>query len=281
VKIYLDCYACFVRQALDAARLVGCDDEQQYSVVKSTLALLQNITPGTALPEIAGHVHRLVRNESSAIDPYKEYKALGTQQALSMYPRLKALVDESSDPLGVAIRLSIAGNIMDLGFKDHYNDLWSTVERVLTQPYAIDDEGELRNGLSETDHVLFLADNAGETVFDRVLLEVLQVPVIYAVKGSPTLNDATLEDAAEAGLDQCAKIISNGTDAPGTVLSLCSKEFLGIYESAPLIIAKGQGNYESLSNAGPNVFFLLQVKCPVIARDIAAPVGSIVVRQGH
>lgn len=281
MKIYLDCYACFVRQALDAARLVGCNDDQQYSVVRSTLDLLRNITPGTALPEIAGRVHRLVRNEISVIDPYKEYKALGTRQALSMYPRLKALIDESSDPLGVAVRLSIAGNIMDLGFKDHYDDLWSTVERVLAQPYAIDDEEKLRARLSEADYVLFLADNAGETVFDRLLLEVLQIPVIYAVKGSPTLNDATLQDAAQAGLDQFAKIISNGTDAPGTVLSLCSEEFLEIYESAPLIIAKGQGNYESLSSAGPNVFFLLQVKCPVISRDIDAPVGSIVVRQGH
>ncbi len=127
--------------------------------------------------------------------------------------------------------------------------------------------------------MLFIADNAGETVFDRVLTEALQIPVIYAVKKYPTLNDATVEDAVAAGLEQSVRIISNGTDAPGTILSLCSEEFLRIYKLAPIIIAKGQANYETLNNAGPKVFCLLQVKCPVIGKDINAPVGSIVIRQ--
>ncbi|QTA89024.1 damage-control phosphatase ARMT1 family protein [Desulfonema magnum] len=279
MKIYLDCYACFLRQALNAARLAGGDDEQQYKVINSTLKLLQNIRPGTNPPEIARSVHKLVRDEISAADPYKEAKAVSTQQALAIYPRLKALVNDSDDPLGIAIRLSIAGNIIDLGVKDYYDDLWDTVEKVLSQPYAIDDEEKLCARLSEADHVLFIADNAGETVFDRVLTEVLQIPVTYAVKKYPTLNDATMEDAVAAGLGQSVRIISNGTDAPGTILSLCSEEFLKIYKLAPIIIAKGQANYETLSNAGPKVFCLLQVKCPVIGKDINAPVGSIVIRQ--
>jgi len=280
MKIYLDCYACFLRQALNAARLAGCDSSQQYAVINRTLKLLQDLQPGATPPEIAHRVHRLVRNEISTPDPYKEAKSTSTQAALALYPRLRTLVDESDDPLGVALRLSIAGNIIDLGVADHYDDLWHTVERVLSQPYAIDDEKALRTGLSGADHVLFLADNAGETVFDRLLIEALQVPVIYAVKGSPTLNDATIEDAVAAGLDHLARIVSNGTDAPGTILPLCSEEFLEIFKSAPLVIAKGQANYESLSDAGSKVFCLLQVKCRVIAEDVGAPVGSIVIRQG-
>ena len=279
MRTYLDCYPCFLRQALNAARLAGGNNEQQYLVINKTLALLQNMEPGTAPPEIACRVHRLVRDEIAAIDPYKEAKAVSTQQALALYSRLKALVAQSDDPLGVAIRLSIAGNIIDLGVTDHHADLWSTVERVLTQPFAIDDEQALRVKLSEVDYLLFLADNAGETVFDRVLVEMLPIPVIYAVKGGPILNDATVQDAVAAGLDEWATIISNGSDAPGTILSLCSEKFRQIYDSAPLIIAKGQANYETLSDAGSRVFCLLQVKCPVISKDINAPVGSIVVRS--
>lgn len=280
MKIYLDCYPCFLRQAIHAARLAGCDSSRQYAVVSNTLKLLQDLQPGMTPPEIARLVHGMVRDESSVADPYVDAKADSTRAALALYPRLRALVDDSDDPLTVALRLSIAGNIIDLGVADGYHDLWQTVERVLAQPYAIDHEAALRAGLTRADHVLFLADNAGETVFDRLLIEAIDRPVIYAVKGSPTLNDATREDAVAAGLDTVARIVSNGTDAPGTILPLCSEEFLEIFRSAPLVIAKGQANYETLSDAGSRVFCLLQIKCPVIAEDIGSPVGGIVIRQG-
>ncbi len=279
MQTYLDCYPCFLRQALSSARRVGADSETQHAVIQSVLALLQDFPPGATPPEIAYRVHRIVRGKIGAGDPYREAKAESTRRALAIYPRLKELVARGDDPLDVAVRLSIAGNIIDLGVSDHHDDLWTTVERVLGQPFAIHDDESLRKRLAEADHVLFLADNAGETVFDRVLVESLSVPVVYAVKGGPTLNDATLDDALAAGLDGCATLVSNGADVPGTVLSLCSEEFRRRFHAAPLVIAKGQGNYETLSDAGPKVFCLLQVKCPVIGRDIGAPEGSIVLRQ--
>ena len=280
MKIYLDCYPCFLRQALSAARLAGGDAVQQREIVQQTLALLQGLKPGATPPEIARKVHAMVRSHISAADPYQEVKSAGTRAALALYPRLKTVIDESVDPLGTALRISIAGNIMDFGVADRHDDLWQTVERVLAQPMAIDHEHRLRERLSEADHLLFLADNAGETVFDRLLIEVMPVPVIYAVKGSPTLNDATMQDALDAGLEGVARLVDNGSDAPGTILSLCSDAFVDLYRAAPLVIAKGQANYETLSEAGPKVFCLLQVKCPVIAEDIGAPTGSVVIRQG-
>jgi len=248
--------------------------------MKRTLAALQNLGPEETPPEIAHKVHRVVREEVSAADPYAEAKAEGTRLALELYPRLKELVATSDDPLGTSIRLSIAGNIMDLGVGEEYGDVWESVERALTQPLAIDDEPALRHRLRPADHVLFVGDNAGETVFDRVLVETLEMPVVYAVKEGPVLNDATMEDALAAGLDGCATLVSIGLDAPGTILPLCSEAFRRRFAEAPVIIAKGHGNYESLSEEGPSVFCLLQVKCPVIGEDIGAPTGSIVVRQG-
>jgi len=279
MKTFLDCYPCFVRQALEAARMAGAHERQQKAVLDRVFDALGHIEPSSTPPEMGDRIHRIVRQETGNSDPYRMAKEASTRQALALYPRLKTLLAEVDDPLGVAVRLSIAGNIIDLAPTQKY-DLWETVERVLVQPLAIDHGTAFREALAGAGRVLYLADNAGETVFDRVLIETLDVPVVYAVKGGPILNDATLEDARAAGVDRAAEVVSTGSDAPGTILALCSAGFRRLYDEAELVIAKGQANYETLSEEGARVFLLLQAKCPVIARDVGVPVGSIVLRQG-
>jgi uncharacterized protein with ATP-grasp and redox domains len=269
-----------LRQALDAARWAGANDEQQRRVIQQTLGLLQRIPPQSTPPEIGDQVHRLVRQEIAHGDPYREAKHASTNQALALYPRLKEMVQAADDGPDIALRLSIAGNIIDLGPQQHY-DLWEAIERVLAQPFALDNRKAFWQAIDAADQILYLADNAGETVFDRVLIETLDMPVVYATKGGPVLNDATVEDAQAAGLSQCAEIVSNGSDAPGTILDCCSGNFQERYRQAQVVIAKGQANYETLSEAGDKVFFLLQCKCPVIAGDVGVPVGSIVLVQGE
>jgi uncharacterized protein with ATP-grasp and redox domains len=279
MKTYLDCYPCFLRQALDAARYSGADDDQQRAVLLLVLDALRSLDPASTPPEIGDVIHSIVRRETGAADPYARAKKEATQQAVALYPQLKALVVEAPDPLEAAVRLAIAGNIIDLAPGSSY-DLWATVERVLEQPFAVDDGPAFRQALASADGILYLADNAGETVFDRVLVETLGQPVTYAVKGGPVLNDATVGDAVAAGLDQAAEVVSTGSDAPGTVLHLCSAEFRRRYDEAQMIVAKGQANYETLSGEGDRLFFLLQTKCPVLARDVGVSEGSIVLKQG-
>lgn len=265
---------------MEAARFARADEQQQRLVLDHTLERLRLIEPWRTPPEIADQIHRLVRQTIGNRDPYQAVKEASTSHALTLHPRLQALIAEASDPLDVAVRLSIAGNIIDLGPNVEY-DLWDVVERTLIQPFAVDDRQALREALARARRVLYLADNAGETVFDRVLIETLHVPVSYAVKGGPILNDATLEDALAAGVDNVAKIVSTGSDAPGTILHRCSQEFRQLYEEADLVIAKGQANYETLSTNGAGTFFLLQAKCSVLARDAGVPVGSIILKQGQ
>ena len=260
--------------------MAGADDGQQRAVMDRVLDVLSHIEPSSTPPEIGDQVHRIVRQEAGNGDPYRAAKEASTRQALAFYPRMKSLLEQARNPLDVAVRLSIAGNIIDLGPVREY-DLWGTVERVLEQPFAIDDLGAFREALSRAGRVLYLADNAGETVFDRLLIEALDVPVVYAVKGGPILNDATIEDALAAGVGLVAELASTGSDAPGTILDRCSDEFRRMYDDAELVVAKGQANYETLSEAGAKVFCLLQTKCPVIARDVGVPVGSIVIKQGE
>jgi len=280
VKTYLDCFPCFLRQALEAARMAGADEERQRMMLDSTMALLRDVPLESTPPAIGNQVHRIVRQLTGNGDPYAAAKAESTREALRLYPRLRALAAEDGDRLERATRIAIAGNVIDFGPSADF-DIEETLESVLYQPFAINDIAAFRKALSGARSVLYLGDNAGETVFDRVLIGALGVPVTYAVKGGPIINDATLEDALAAGLDKMAEVVSTGSDAPGTILSGCSAEFRALYKQADLIMAKGQANYETLSAGGEQLFFLLKVKCPVIARDVGVPLGSIVLKQGR
>ncbi len=279
MKTYLDCYPCFVRQALEAARMAGADETQQRAVLNHVLDALRRLDLSGTPPEVGDKIHRLVREVTGSNDPYRAVKERSTRESLVLYPRLKALVGEGSDLLDRAVRLAIAGNIIDLGPAGEY-DLWATIERVMAQPFAIDDSPAFHDALARTKWVLYLGDNAGETVFDRVLIETLDRPVVYAAKGGPVLNDATVDDALAAGLDEVAEVIGTGSDAPGTILDRCTEDFRLRYDAAELIVAKGQANYETLSTERKGIFFLLQTKCPVIARDVGVPTESIVLKRG-
>ena len=250
--------------------------EQQNQVVQETLSILQSLPPGETPAEIASQVHALVRELTGKEDPYMKVKQESTEKALSLLPELRRIVAEADDPLDAAIRISIAGNIIDLGPSPEY-DLWEVVERVQKQPMAIDRMAELKAAIEKASSILYLGDNAGEAVFDKVLIEVLDKPVTYVVKGGPVLNDVTLQDALDAGLDEVAEIIDNGNQIIGTLVSAGSPAFLERFNNAELILSKGMGNYETLSTVDAPIYFLLQVKCVVVGADLGVPIGSVVV----
>ena len=278
MKTYLDCYPCFLRQALSAARRAGASEHDQHDILLETMNRMAVLPMDAKPPEMAAAIHALVRRRVDNPDPYLQDKQDATRQALALLPDLRRRVGEASDPLETAVRIAIAGNIIDHGISETF-ELESTLERVLAQPFAIGALEPLRQALSRARSVLYLGDNAGETVFDRVLIEQIALPVTYVVKAGPIINDATRQDAIAAGLDEVATIIDHGSQAPGTLLASCSEEFRSRFEAAEVILAKGQGNYESLSDGSAPVFFLLQAKCSVIAKDLGVPVGSIVLQQ--
>ena len=280
MKTYLDCLVCLSRQSLEAARFSGADDQGQKQVLMTALDILRNTDPTKTPPQITNLIHQSVREITGNMDPYQKIKEKSTQEALAYYPRVKQIVREAHNPLDTAIKMAIAGNIIDYGRPDEIN-LAEIIEQVVHQPLQINDIAELKARLQQVPWILYIADNAGETVFDRVLIEELSpLPVKYVVKGGASLNDATRKDALEAGIDEIAEIVDTGYAAPGVILESSSPEFLRLLEYAPLIIAKGQGNYESLSEYDERYFFLLQAKCEILGRDIGVPVKSWIVKQG-
>lgn len=278
MKVYLDCYPCFFDQILKTSRKITTDERKIREILAEFATFLPTISAEATPPEIGREVYRIISEKTEVRDPYQEIKKICTQQALALYPRLKEIIASSKDRLLMAVRAAIAGNIIDFGANEDF-DLEKDLEGLLSQELAINHYVEFRKTLEGAREVLYLADNAGETVFDRLLIEELGRPVVYVVREKPIINDAVYQDAVDAGVDEVAQIISSGTDAPGTILDLCSEEFRGIFRSADMIISKGQGNYEGLSEERRPVFFLLKAKCSVIAHDVGVQKGSIVLKK--
>ena len=285
MKTYLECFPCFLRQALEAARLATSDEAIQRMVLNQVMFNLCRMNPRTPPPQIGHFIHKTVKELAHCSDPYKEIKTKHNRLTLKKYPELKGIIECSQEPLLTAVKLAIVGNIMDSAAKGYF-DLEKTQEETLKADLTINHYREFVQSLDKASTILYLGDNAGEIVFDKILIEEIDKrdqgqEVYYAVRGGPIINDVTLNDAQEVSMSEVARVISNGSDVPGTILNLCSKNFLEIYGKADIIIAKGQGNYESLSDEEDDrIYFLLQVKCPVIARHIGVKVGSAVLKQG-
>jgi len=284
MQTFLDCIPCFVRQALDSARLATDDEQIHEKVVREVLRLAVDLDMSQSPPVIGQQIHRLIRQLIGNSDPYRELKQRFNRLALKLCAELEEHVRTSEDPLETAVRLAIAGNIIDLGVKTSIAE--SDVERIIRDCLTVDFDSqqieEFRNAVSQAGKILYLADNAGEIIFDRLLIEQLPIEKItVVVKGGPVINDATMEDAEFAGLTDIAEVIDNGSDAPGTILETCSQSFRSSFEGADLIIAKGQGNYETLSDVNKNIFFVLKAKCPVIARDLGCEVGEMILRKNE
>ena len=283
MKTSLDCIPCFIRQTLDAARLVSIDPADQERIVRDVLRWAVEIDLTRSPPVVGQRIYRQLREITGRDDPYRSAKEQQNRIAMSLWPDLKAEVDSAEDPLAMAIHLAIVGNVIDMGTDGNLteSDVRQSINQALLEPLPTEWNG-FHQAVVEAQSILYLADNAGEIVFDRLLIEQLSPQkVTLAVRGAPVINDATLDDAHAVGLNEIVEVIDNGSDVPGTDLDDCSDEFRERFETANLILAKGQGNFETLNDEPGNIYFLFKVKCPVIASYVNMPVGAHVLTRSN
>ncbi len=282
MRTELDCVPCFARQAAEAVSLVVEDPARREELLRKLLREIAEADWQGSPPVMGQRIHRIIRRELACDDPYRAIKDRMNRTAAHLLPSVRAAMRRQADPREAAVRVAIGGNLLDSGAKTQIaaEDLPGHMDGIWTQPLR-GDAAALFRAAEKAHSILYLADNAGEIFFDRVLIEALPAEKITVfVRGKPVINDATLEDAVAAGIPEIAPVFDNGSDAPGTILEDCSEEFRGWFERADLVMAKGQGNYETLSDTAKPVFFLFTVKCPVIAGHIGEPVGSMVVARG-
>ena len=285
----LDCIPCFQRQVLKALRMNRLDEKAQEMILRQAMKRLMEMDWSLTPPELAHDVHRIVREESGVEDPYKKVKKNCNDIALKLLPRIRKIIDAGPDSLETAIRMSIAGNIMDFGPTGGNFDVEKTIEDVMHRQFAINDYKKFKEKSMSAKSILFFTDNAGEIAFDRLLIETIlnirkgagveDPKITVVVKGGPIINDATIQDARYVGIDKIPLVNFKATDNgdPGTGPVRNSKDVETWIEEHDLVISKGQGNYEGLSRF-KNLFFMLIAKCNVIASDLGVVEGDIVLK---
>ena len=280
MKTYLECLPCLVRQSLEAARHATPDEQIHEQVLRKVLDALRAYDLRRPPPVAGGLIHRIVRESTGLDDPYRISKQICNRKALEIYPEMKEFVRQSPDPLGAALRLSIAGNAMDFAVHSRADrqDIRQIMTEAVSRHISTATLREFREHMDRATAILYLGDNAGEIVFDRLLVEELPAEKItFVVKGGPVINDVTREDAEITGITDLVEVIDNGSDIPGTIPGECSPEFVRRFEQSDLIISKGQGNYECLSDVRRDIYFLFKAKCPVITMDVKCASGTYVV----
>jgi uncharacterized protein with ATP-grasp and redox domains len=283
-----DCLVCFLRQALATVRRSTDDPKQHWQLTAEVGALLGGFDPRIPPPENAVHYYRQIAQRTGVSDPYRTEKLESNAYALGLEARTRELIGKERDPLLASIQFAINANVLDDGAQyrlDREEALASCRQPLVVNHYPV-----LRQRILEKTNILYLADNCGEIVFDKLLVERLLAEgcrVTVAVRHSPIINDATLEDAVGCGLDRLCPVISNGADVPGTPLSSCSEDFRRRFAEADCIISKGMGNFECLSEVRAPLFFLFIVKCTTVLNYLRCRfpenglrIGSPVLLQG-
>lgn len=288
MKTYLDCIPCFFRQTLESSRLAKLSKKQQKKVIDNFCQILPKLSLSISPPEMAMSIYKIINKATSNKDPYKNIKRKSNLLALKLEHKLMHKVDNSRNRILTALELAIAGNIIDFGVKNSLN-INHELKRILQQESKMlqKNKGGLFNysifikDLKRAKKILYIADNAGEIVFDKILLREIkrnypEKHITFVVRGKAVINDCLKEDAYQCGINEYADIISSGLAAPGTIIRLCSKKFRKAYAQADMIISKGQGNFESLLQEKKSIYFLFMAKCQVVARHIKCKLGDII-----
>lgn len=279
MKIHRSCLPCISRQITDSSRMATDDNEQIDRIIYGTEKILQRYESYCCTPDIVSSVHKVICRITGNSDPYAQIKERDISASLALYPLLVKFLNDNGNDILYALKISATGNIIDAAINKDI-DIRKILAEELDKPFAKNDIELFRKRLRNASTLLIIGDNSGETVFDKVLAECISVDIIYSVRSAPVLNDVTMHEALASGLGECTRIISSGCAAPGTILSRCSGEFLEIFRNADIVISKGQGNFEALSDSEREIFFLLKAKCPVVADEFGVKTGDYVFEAG-
>ncbi|HOJ32030.1 MAG TPA: ARMT1-like domain-containing protein [Candidatus Hydrogenedentes bacterium] len=278
MKATLECLECVMKQALRAARIASTDPVIQRRILDETAKRIPTMDIERSPAEVSLCVYQLAAALSGNSDPYREHRRLQNEEVLRLEPELRDMLDSSPDRLATALHLAAAGNVIDLGtqHRDHI-DLHTAIEQAMREKFAVDHTDAFREALRRSKTILYFLDNAGEIVFDKLLIEELQrtASVTAVVKGAPIINDAIWEDAEQVGLTRICEVIDNGGAYVGSPLPLLSEEFRCRMDQTDMLIGKGQGNYETLDAYPREVFLILRAKCEVVARHMGVALGQI------
>ncbi len=282
MKTQLDCFPCYMRQALQAARLATTNHTDHWRVMRAMSAFISEIDPSINCMVVAEAAHQVIRDALRDPDPYLAVKEQYSALCEQLEPEIASVVASTpGDPLYTAIKVAIAGNIIDFGASESF-DLNRNISAIIDEPFSIDHFTAFRSAISSACNIVYLGDNTGEIYFDKPLLSMLceDHKITFITRGGPIINDVTPEYALRAGIDRFATITDSGIPSPGFPLDRVSPHARRLFDEADIVISKGQGNIEALHDCKrPNLFFLMKVKCELIAKMLGAPFNSMILAE--
>ncbi len=280
MRAYPACVPCLVNQGLNAVRRLNLGPEKEKEIALRAVKFLSQFDALDRSPAYYAYfIQRIVKEIAGTEDPFREQKEIANRKALELLPKVEKMVSGDED-LEKAVRISALGNYIDFAIRGEL-EIEKDIMALAGESFVVWDYERLKEKLQKAKSVFIIGDNAGEIVFDKPLVRVLKemgIEVVYGVKGKPILNDATLEDAEKVSMTKLCKVIDNGSDKVGTWLEDCSKEFLDHFYRSDVVISKGQANFETLSSADRDIFFLLVAKCDPIAKETGGEVRRFILR---
>jgi len=290
LKVEAECAGCIISRAVAELTEATTNPAIRFRAIVELLRLLSREFKPTAVPANLGTKRdRLIKRITGNNDPYERSKKTSNEKALKVLPYARKMVEDGytqQDRFKRACLCAIVGNIMEFDIPGHKFAFGSLRKlfREAGKDLVVDDTSKTYELVKKANTILYLTDNAGEIVFDTLLVEQLKnmgLTVIVGVKGEPVINDATLEDAEVSGMSKIAdRIITTGTDAVGLALKEVSNEFLDVYDSVDMVFAKGMGYAETLTEhklKKPHVL-LFRTKCNCVANFFWVPRGKNVAK---
>ncbi|SHH21017.1 damage-control phosphatase ARMT1 family protein [Thermosipho atlanticus] len=281
MKSVSKCLTCHVEQAQRILEKFVHNEEEKWVILEKVLEDLSKVRYGLKPIDIAEYIYEKLEKYLKTDDIYFFEKMRSNEIALKLYDTFKLKINDALDPLYEASKLAVAGNLVDFGaLPGSIDSLISKVTEYWNEPFSINDFEDFKTSLSQANNLLYLVDNAGEIVFDKLFIDIIKsiypnLHVAVAVKGKPIINDATFRDALQIGLDKLAQIIDTGLKTAGISITKATDEFRKAFYEYDLVIAKGQGNFEGLSEENrDNLFFALVSKCDVLSKFIGVEKGS-------
>jgi uncharacterized protein with ATP-grasp and redox domains len=270
-----ECIPCIVNQAYRTSKLLAQGNTQlQVEIVKQVCRAVDSLDVSSAAPMFSSTMQSIVEKALGMKNPYGKVKEASLKKTRRFIPYLETMVKSANDKLEVALRVAIAGNTLDIAANPGFS-IEHEVNKITANKVDGDVVRTLHEDLKRAETVLYIGDNYEEALFDKILLEQLNPKrLVFAVRSYPILNDVTLEDARNLEIDKVCEVIESGSKIAGTDLSQCTNEFLELFENANVVMAKGQGNYETLMDVDRPIYFLFKVKCEAIARRCGLPVGT-------
>lgn len=279
------CVTCIIGQIEKATKLLNLDETLATEIIREVKEKALNFDFSKTPPLVAKEVYELLAYKTNLNDPLEELKQASIKNALNYQEIVNNEIKTSQDKLFTAIKGAVAGNVIDFAVTREFS-LEEEINSIFHTDFSINDYKSFKEKLENSNSLLILSDNAGENVFDKILIKTIKelypkIQITYATRGKAIINDITIKEALQIGIDKYCKVISSGVDTPGLEKSQASKEFMQLFNKAPLILSKGMGNFECLESYKDNrIFFLYKVKCEVVANKIGQEVGEIVLKRG-